>query len=170
MHNFDLSALKNTSKCHKNKYSVTACILILVYLPGTDSKWKLWLTRCPWLRTLSHPEHLDCLWCLWTTEMKNNNRNKCLSFPVTSYSPTAAPLLSLTLSLTRVTWSILLCLTSINFTCQKRPLGSERVKKTTSLNPFTPNSNLIDFTLSNARRFYSSKGNPVEVKGLSFTV
>ena len=27
--------------------------------------------------------------------MKNNNRNKCLSFPVTSYSPTAAPLLSL---------------------------------------------------------------------------
>ena len=37
-----------------------------------------------------------------------------------------------------------------------RPLGSERVKKLSqSLNPFTPKSDLIDFTLSNARRFYS---------------
>ena len=47
-----------------------------------------------------------------------------------------------------------------------RPLGSERVKKTISLNPFTPKSDLIDFTLSNARRFYSSKGDPLGVKGL----
>ena len=34
------------------------------------------------------------------------------------------------------------------------------------VNPFTPKSDLIDFTLSNARRFYSSKGNPSGVKGL----
>ena len=34
-------------------------------------------------------------------------------------------------------------------------------------NPFTPESDLIDFTLSNARRFYSSKGtDPLGVKGL----
>ena len=48
-----------------------------------------------------------------------------------------------------------------------RPLESERVKKkTSSLNPFTPKSDLTDFTLSNARRFYSSKGDPLGVKGL----
>ena len=35
-----------------------------------------------------------------------------------------------------------------------------------NLNPFTPKSDLIDFTLSNARRFYSSKGDPLGVKGL----
>ena len=34
------------------------------------------------------------------------------------------------------------------------------------LNPFTPKSDLIDFTLSNARQFYSSKGDPLGVKGL----
>ena len=34
-------------------------------------------------------------------------------------------------------------------------------------NPFTPKSDLIDFTLSNARRFYSSKGDPLGVKGLT---
>ena len=39
-------------------------------------------------------------------------------------------------------------------------------KKTISLNPFTPKSDSIDFTLSNARRFYSSKGDPSGVKGL----
>ena len=33
-------------------------------------------------------------------------------------------------------------------------------------NPFTPKSDLIDFTLSNARRFYLSKGDPLGVKGL----
>ena len=48
-----------------------------------------------------------------------------------------------------------------------RPLGSERVKKTISLNPFTLKSDLIDFTLSNARRFYLLKGDPLGVKGLS---
>ena len=50
-----------------------------------------------------------------------------------------------------------------------RPLGSERVKKLSplnSLNPFTPKSDLIDFTLSDARRFYLSKGDPLGVKGL----
>ena len=31
---------------------------------------------------------------------------------------------------------------------------------------FTPKSDFIDFTLSNARRFYSSKGDPLGVKGL----
>ena len=35
------------------------------------------------------------------------------------------------------------------------------------LNPFTPKSDFIDFTLSNARRFYSSKGSPLGVKGLN---
>ena len=34
------------------------------------------------------------------------------------------------------------------------------LKKTISLNPFTPKSDVIDFTLSNARRFYSSKEDP----------
>ena len=34
------------------------------------------------------------------------------------------------------------------------------------LNPFTPKSDFIDFTLSNARRFYSSNGDPLGVKGL----
>ena len=33
-------------------------------------------------------------------------------------------------------------------------------------NPFTPKSDFIDFNLSNARRFYSSKGDPSGVKGL----
>ena len=38
----------------------------------------------------------------------------------------------------------------------------------TSFNPFTPKSEFIDiFTLSNARRFYSSKGDPLGVKGLA---
>ena len=35
------------------------------------------------------------------------------------------------------------------------------------VNPFTLKSDLIDFTLSNARRFYSSKGDPLGVKGLT---
>ena len=35
-----------------------------------------------------------------------------------------------------------------------------------SVNPFTPKSDLIDFTLSNARQFYSSKGDPLGVKRL----
>ena len=30
-----------------------------------------------------------------------------------------------------------------------------------------PNSDLLDFNLSNARRFYSSKGDPLGTKGLS---
>ena len=35
------------------------------------------------------------------------------------------------------------------------------------VNPFTPKSDLIDFTLYNARRFCSSKGDPLGVKKLS---
>ena len=38
--------------------------------------------------------------------------------------------------------------------------------KTISRNPFTPKSDFIDLTLSNARQFYSSKGDPLGVKGL----
>ena len=34
------------------------------------------------------------------------------------------------------------------------------------LSPFKPKSDLTDFTLSNARRFYSSKGDPLGMKGL----
>ena len=33
------------------------------------------------------------------------------------------------------------------------------------VNPFTPKSNLIDFTLCNARRFCPAKGDPSGVKG-----
>ena len=36
----------------------------------------------------------------------------------------------------------------------------------TLFNPFTPKSDFIDFALSNTRQFYSSKGDPLEVKGL----
>ena len=35
------------------------------------------------------------------------------------------------------------------------------------INPFSAKDVLIDFTLSNARRFYSSKGNPLALKGLT---
>ena len=38
--------------------------------------------------------------------------------------------------------------------------------KMTGVNPFTPKSDLIDFTLSNARQLYSSKGDPLGVKVL----
>ena len=34
------------------------------------------------------------------------------------------------------------------------------------INPFTPKSDFTDFTLSDARWFYSSKGDPLGVKGL----
>ena len=47
-------------------------------------------------------------------------------------------------------------------------VSSRRMARWT-LNPFTAvgvDRSLIDFTLSNARRFYSSKGNPLAVKGL----
>ena len=37
---------------------------------------------------------------------------------------------------------------------------------TSKFNPFSAKEVLIDFTLSNARRFYSSKGNPLALKGL----
>ena len=38
--------------------------------------------------------------------------------------------------------------------------------ETSIFNPFTPKNDLIDFTLSNARQIYSSKGDPLGVKGL----
>ena len=38
------------------------------------------------------------------------------------------------------------------------------------LNPFTAKDVLINFTLSNTRRFYSSKGNPLAVKGLKNSI
>ena len=38
------------------------------------------------------------------------------------------------------------------------PLGVKGLKKTISLNPFTPKSDFIDFALSNIRQFYSSTG------------
>ena len=43
----------------------------------------------------------------------------------------------------------------------------KRAKCSHYFNPFTSKSDLIDFTLSNARRFYSSKGDPLGVKGLT---
>ena len=45
-------------------------------------------------------------------------------------------------------------------------MGVKGLRKTISLNPFTPKSDLIDFTLSNARRFYSSERDPLGVEGL----
>ena len=39
-------------------------------------------------------------------------------------------------------------------------------KQINCFNPFTPKSDFIGFTLSNARRFYSSKGDPLGVKEL----
>ena len=38
------------------------------------------------------------------------------------------------------------------------------------IDPFKPKSDLIDFTLSNARQFHSSKGDPLGVKGLKKTI
>ena len=52
---------------------------------------------------------------------------------------------------------ILLCLTPDDFTCQRKTLMAY---------PFTPKEWLIDFTLSNTRRFYLSKGDPSGLKGL----
>ena len=40
------------------------------------------------------------------------------------------------------------------------------IKYETLFYPFTPKSDLLDVTLSNAKRFYSSKGDPLGVKGL----
>ena len=37
----------------------------------------------------------------------------------------------------------------------------QSVNENQMLNPFTPKSDIIDFTLSNARRFYLSKGEPL---------
>ena len=56
-----------------------------------------------------------------------------------------------------------------DFTSQRETPWELKGYKAISLNPFTPKSNLIDFTLSNARRFYSSKGDPLGVKGLNPT-
>ena len=39
-----------------------------------------------------------------------------------------------------------------------------------NVNPFTPKSDLIDFTLSNTRRFSTSQGDPLGVKGLKKTI
>ena len=44
-----------------------------------------------------------------------------------------------------------------------RPTGSF----SRTFNPFTHKSDFVDFTLSNARQFYSSKGDPLGVKGLN---
>ena len=39
-------------------------------------------------------------------------------------------------------------------------------RRPNNINPFTPKSALIDFTLFNTRRFYLSMGDPLGVKGL----
>ena len=47
------------------------------------------------------------------------------------------------------------------------PLGVKGLKNYLPLiNPFKPKSDLIDFILSNAKRFYSLKGDPLGEKGL----
>ena len=58
-----------------------------------------------------------------------------------------------------------------DFTCQKETHWDWKVKKTLSINPFKPKSDfpVIDFTRSNARQFYSSKEDPLGVKGLKWT-
>ena len=52
----------------------------------------------------------------------------------------------------------------VNISLERFDLIKRRQKVT--FNHFTPKSDFIDFTLSNARRFNSSKGNPLGVKGL----
>ena len=50
------------------------------------------------------------------------------------------------------------------------PLGIDKKHSFHVINPLTAEwvlMALIDFTLSNARRFYSSKGNPLDEKGLT---
>jgi len=68
---------------------------------------------------------------------------------------------------------MLLCLTPDDFTRQWGTpwtgKGFNNVKNYVRINPLTAEwalRALIDFTLSNARRFYSSMGNPLEGKGL----
>ena len=52
-----------------------------------------------------------------------------------------------------------------DFTHQRKtPMAVNELKN--YLLTFTAKGNLIDFTLSNANRFYSSKGDPLAVKGL----
>ena len=58
-------------------------------------------------------------------------------------------------------------MTRINTENIQRMLRSEKKKSESSLTLSLPRVTLIDFTLSNARRFYSSMGNPTGVKGLS---
>ena len=53
------------------------------------------------------------------------------------------------------------------FTFKVRTHEGARGSDMLPLTLFTPKSGLIDFTLSNARRFYSSKGDPLGVKGLT---
>ena len=48
--------------------------------------------------------------------------------------------------------------------CKHLNLGSRNTLE--DINPFTTKSDLIDFTLFNARWFYSSQVDPSEVKGL----
>ena len=43
---------------------------------------------------------------------------------------------------------------------------NDRIPCKQVVNPFSAKDILIDFTLSNARRFYSAKGNPLALKGL----
>ena len=49
---------------------------------------------------------------------------------------------------------------------RKQTLESAQNGLEISFNPLTPKSDFIDFTLSNAIRFYLSKGDPLGVKGL----
>lgn len=49
---------------------------------------------------------------------------------------------------------------------KERGTGNGESLKGGIFNPFSPKSDFIDFTLSNARRFYSSKGDPLGIKGL----
>ena len=72
----------------------------------------------------------------------------------------------LTLYTLRVLLYILLRLTPDDFTRQRETPWGFKGKETISLNPLHLKSALIDFTPSNARRFNSSKGDSLGLKGL----
>ena len=63
-----------------------------------------------------------------------------------------------------VVWFI--CVLAKGEICPGRNLDARERTSVVQLNPFSAKDVLVDFTLSNAGRFYSSKGNPLALKGL----
>ena len=71
---------------------------------------------------------------------------------------------------TRIRWKLTSLLEHLDYVddiCVLSKLWISSKRESSNINPFTAKDLLIDFTLSNARRCYSSKGNPLTVKGLN---